>query len=72
MINIVLNTDMSRHFTLVTELKTKLGNNFPTDSIEDRTLILSLTLRVCDSFNTVRPTSIFFKWMDAMFDEFFK
>lgn len=27
----VLNTDISRHFGLITELKTKLGNNFPTD-----------------------------------------
>ena len=29
MINAVLNTDMSKHFTLLTELKTKLGTNFP-------------------------------------------
>mmetsp|Transcript_7813 Transcript_7813/g.7278 ORF Transcript_7813/g.7278 Transcript_7813/m.7278 type:complete len:245 (+) Transcript_7813:1383-2117(+) len=47
-IQIVLNTDFSKHFTLVTELKTKLGNNFPTDSSEDRILILSLALRVAD------------------------
>jgi len=44
----VLNTDLSKHFTLLTELKTKLGNNFPTDSIEDRVLILSVTIRICD------------------------
>lgn len=28
-INVVLNSDLSKHFTLVTELKTKLGNDFP-------------------------------------------
>ena len=44
----VLNSDLSKHFTLLTELKTKLGNNFPTDSIEDRILILSVTIRICD------------------------
>lgn len=44
----VLNTDLSKHFMLLTEVKTKLGNNFPTDAIEDRVLILSITLRVCD------------------------
>jgi hypothetical protein len=47
-INIVINTDLSKHFTLVTELKTKLGNNFPTESFEDRQLILSMALRVAD------------------------
>ena len=50
----VLNTDISKHFTLLTELKTKLGNNFPTESIDDRILILSITLRICDSFKVVR------------------
>jgi hypothetical protein len=35
-INAVLNTDMSKHFILLTELKTKLGTNFPSsDSKED-------------------------------------
>lgn len=68
----VLNTDLSKHFTLLTELKTKLGNNFPQDCFEDRTLILSLTLRICDHFKVVRGPNNFFKWMDAMFEEFFK
>lgn len=68
----VLNTELSRHFTLLTELKTKLGNNFPTESLEDRTLIISLALRTSDQFKVVRSTTVFFKWMDAMFEEFFK
>ena len=71
-INSVLNTDLSKHFTLLTELKTKLGNNFPTESLEDRTLILSITLRICDHFKVMRGPTIFFKWMDAMFEEFYK
>jgi hypothetical protein len=71
-IDSVLATDISKHFTLLTELKTKLGNNFPTESIEDRTLILSVSLRVAGAFKVVRERSIFFKWMDRMFDEFYK
>lgn len=71
-INVVINTDLSKHFSLVTELKTKLGNNFPTDSFEDRQLILSLSLKVADQFKVVRGTTSFFKWMDNMFEEFFK
>jgi hypothetical protein len=68
----VLNTDISRHFGLITELKTKLGNNFPTDQLEDRILILSVSLRVADNFKMVRERSTFFKWMENMFEEFFK
>ena len=68
----VLNTDISKHFSLLTELKTKLGNNFPTESIEDRTLIVSMSLRVASSFKVVRDRSTFYKWMENMFEEFFK
>ena len=65
-------TDISKHFSLLTELKTKLGNNFPTDHIDDRNLILSVTLRVASAFKIVRERPIFFKWMDYMFEEFYK
>jgi len=71
-IDTVLNSDISKHFTLMTELKTKLGNNFPTDSLEDRTLILSVTLRIASTFKMVRERHIFYKWMEKFFDEFFK
>ena len=68
----VLNSDISKHFTLLTELKTKLGNNFPTEAIEDRILILSVTLRSASSFKVIRDRNTFFKWMDKMFEEFYK
>lgn len=67
-----MNTDTSKHFGLLTELKTKLGNNFPTDSIEDRSLILTISLKIADGFKVVRERGVFFKWMENMFDEFFK
>ncbi len=64
---------MSKHFTILTELKTKLGNNFPNkDSYEDRNLIVSVSLRIANQFKLVREKTNFFKWMDNMFDEFFK
>jgi|TARA_B110000285_G_C14653648_1_gene392975 hypothetical protein len=72
-INIVLNTDMSKHFSIMTLLKTKLGNSFPSDSIEDRTLVLSVALRTCDLFKVVRDgRSVFNKWMDHQFEEYWK
>jgi len=71
-IEVVLSTDPCRHFNLLTTLKTKLGNDFPTESLEDRTLILSLTQRLSDNFKMVRGTNTFFRWLENMFDEFYK
>ena len=72
-IDIVLNSELSRHFGLITTLKTKLGNSFPTESLEDRTLLLSMCLKISDNFKVVRDGRIVFpKWMDNMFDEYFK
>ena len=72
-IEIVLNTDMSKHFGLMTTLKTKLGSEKMLEDIEDRTLVLSCMLRTCDIFKVVRDgRNVFNKWMEHMFDEFFK
>ena len=72
-IRAVLSTDMSKHFSMLTELKTKLGNNFPNpESVEDRNLIVSVSLRIASQFKVCRERVTFFKWIDNMFDEFFK
>jgi hypothetical protein len=72
-IDIVLNSELSRHFSLITTLKTKLGNSFPTESLEDRTLLLSMCLRMSDDFKVVRDgRNVFSRFMDNMFDEYFK
>jgi hypothetical protein len=67
-IEVVLNTDMSKHFSLLTALKTKLGNDFPSESFEDRILILSMCLRTSDTFKVVRDgRQSFTKWMEYQF-----
>jgi hypothetical protein len=64
---------MSRHFSLMTTLKTKLGNDFPSEAIEDKVIILSVALRVCDMFKVARDgRNVFDKWMNRMFEEFYK
>jgi len=69
----VLNTELSRHFNLMTSLKTKLGNNLGYVAIKDRILILSVLLRCCDQFKVVRDgRKVFTQWMDQMFAEFYK
>ena len=72
MIKVVLATDLSQHFHLLTELKTKLDYNFPSETQEDINLVVSLTLKISDMFKIVRSLNVFFKWMEKMFDEFYK
>lgn len=69
-ITTVLNTDLSLHFNLLTELKIKLDKNFPSDTQDDKNLVISLALKISDMFKIVRSNSI--KWMERMFEEFFK
>lgn len=71
-IEAVLNTDLSKHFSLLTMLKSKLSPSFPSDSFEDRSLILSISLRAASSFKVVRDKGNFFRWMDKMFEEFYR
>lgn len=72
-IEIVLNTDMSKHFGLMTTLKTKLGAEKLLEEFEDRVLVYSCMLRTCDIFKVVRDErKVFNKWMDRMFEEFYK
>lgn len=42
-IEIVLNTEFSRNFRLVSSLKQKLGVNLNIDLLEDRIIVLSVT-----------------------------
>lgn len=71
-IEIVLNSDFSKHFSLMTTLKTKLGNNLQPDHIEDRVLMLSVLLRSADSFKVARDgRSVFTRWLEAMFAEYY-
>ena len=72
-IECVLNSDFSKHYSLITALKTKLGNDFPSQSLEDRILILSMCLRTSDIFKVVREgRNNFVKWMEHQFDEYYK
>ncbi len=70
-IEIVLNTEISRHFYLMSTLKTKLGNNFPDIlNLDDRILVLSICQRVSDSMKIARDSRIIFKrWYEQFFEE---
>lgn len=44
-IKVVLDSDLSQHFHLLTELKTKLDRNFPSEVQDDINLVISLSLK---------------------------
>ncbi len=69
-IEIVLNTEFSRNFSLISSLKQKLGVNLNIDLLEDRIIVLSVTQQVSDFFKITRDNrTVFNKWMDNMIEE---
>ena len=52
-IQAVLSSDFSCYFDLLTKLKTKLDNKFPTEAQEDVNLVISLTLKVINITVTI-------------------
>lgn len=72
-IEIVLNTEFSRNFSLISSLKQKLGVNLNIDLLEDRIIVLSVTQQVSDFFKIARDNrTVFNKWMDNMIEEMCK
>lgn len=69
----VLATDMSRHFEIVSKFqaRTILGT-FTASSTEDRRLFLSMLIKCADISNVVRPTHVASQWSTCLLEEFFK
>jgi hypothetical protein len=44
-IGVVLGSDLSHHFQLLTQLKTKLDRNFPSETQDDINLVITITLK---------------------------
>ena len=72
-IEVVLNTEFSRNFSLVSSLKQKLGVNLNVELLEDRIIVLSVTQQVSDFFKIARDNrTVFNKWMENMIEEMYK
>jgi 3',5'-cyclic-nucleotide phosphodiesterase/cAMP-specific phosphodiesterase 4 len=71
-IQIVLKLDLRQHFSELGLFTTKLGSEtFPSDSQEDRILMMSVALRVADLSWTCRSLQTYNKWSDKFLEEFF-
>ncbi|KAI9338397.1 hypothetical protein DFJ73DRAFT_620658, partial [Zopfochytrium polystomum] len=70
-IDMVLATDLSQHFSLITLFKTKVTQSFnPTESREDRLLLFKILMKISDVSNPTKEWSLYFRWSTLVLEEF--
>ena len=72
-IELVLATDMTRHFELINQFKTALSDGLPVDSIKEDTQlsVLRIVMKMADVSNPAKPVDIAVKWTERVIEEFF-
>eukprot|EP01105_Mastigella_eilhardi_P017326 TRINITY_DN3985_c0_g1_i1.p1 TRINITY_DN3985_c0_g1~~TRINITY_DN3985_c0_g1_i1.p1 ORF type:complete len:805 (+),score=193.69 TRINITY_DN3985_c0_g1_i1:347-2416(+) len=72
-IQLVLATDLSMHFSFVANLKNRLAVSFsPTTNDEDMTILLRTIIKCADLSNPARPEKVSRYWTAAVTEEFFQ
>eukprot|EP00002_Diphylleia_rotans_P038674 TRINITY_DN8830_c0_g1_i1.p1 TRINITY_DN8830_c0_g1~~TRINITY_DN8830_c0_g1_i1.p1 ORF type:complete len:1057 (-),score=203.29 TRINITY_DN8830_c0_g1_i1:371-3541(-) len=72
-IDMILSTDMSEHFTIVTQLSNRLNARVPLrDNQEDQLLLLRVLLHAADISNVAKSQTLSKAWGDLVFEEFLK
>jgi len=70
LINIVLRSDMRKHFDEISMFKTKLASDFPLpNNEEDNLVLLAISLRLADLSWTCRPLNNYLRWVERFQDE---
>ena len=79
MIDMVLATDMSKHMSLLADLKTMVETKkvagsgvLLLDNFSDRINVLQNLIHCCDLSNPTKPLHLYTEWVDRLFDEYFK
>eukprot|EP00276_Gloeochaete_wittrockiana_P005201 CAMPEP_0184660618 /NCGR_PEP_ID=MMETSP0308-20130426/34441_1 /TAXON_ID=38269 /ORGANISM="Gloeochaete witrockiana, Strain SAG 46.84" /LENGTH=530 /DNA_ID=CAMNT_0027101309 /DNA_START=290 /DNA_END=1882 /DNA_ORIENTATION=+ len=70
MISMVLSTDMAQHFQIFGDFKTKM-EELNVCRKEDKTLMLSMALKVADVSNPAKPPHLARRWADLVLSEFY-
>ncbi|KAI3645908.1 hypothetical protein MP228_008836 [Amoeboaphelidium protococcarum] len=69
-IEMVLATDLSQHYTILSQFKTRLQNSFnPAESREDKLLLMKMLIKCSDVSNPTKEFSLYMKWTNAVIDE---
>ena len=71
LIDMVLHTDMSQHFSQLKQMKTLLAS-CPEGSSLDKARVLSLLLHSCDVSHPAKRWGLHHQWTDRCMQEFFK
>jgi hypothetical protein len=68
----ILATDMSQHFTIVSQFDTVTKTrDLQRQDLEDRKMMLCMMLKSADISNVVKPFPIAKNWADILLSEFF-
>ncbi|KAH3767283.1 3',5'-cyclic-nucleotide phosphodiesterase regA [Pelomyxa schiedti] len=73
LIEMILGTDISHHFEILSKFQTVLeGGKFdPTQNLDHRLQIMSVTLKLADISNCMRPRKNMLFWVSRLVEEFF-
>ncbi|EAY20657.1 3'5'-cyclic nucleotide phosphodiesterase family protein [Trichomonas vaginalis G3] len=72
-INLILATDMAKHFTILQEFNTLIdGKTFSMENENHRHLLLQLIIKVGDLSNVSRPFDLANRWCAVLCEEFFR
>ncbi|CAI2381292.1 unnamed protein product [Moneuplotes crassus] len=72
MVHMVLATDMSKHFKDLGTFKSKMNTNSLDPIDKDLHLCLGMGMHLADISNPTKPWHLTHKWIELLFDEFFK
>eukprot|EP00899_Mesostigma_viride_P001380 jgi/Mesvir1/11242/Mv01052-RA.5 len=73
-IDMVLATDLKRHFVILDQFKARISQNAPWDAAKesDRMLLLQLSLKVADIGHSSKPLAAHVEWSHRVTEEFYK
>ncbi|KAJ3190549.1 cAMP-specific 3',5'-cyclic phosphodiesterase 4A [Irineochytrium annulatum] len=72
-IEVVLATDLSQHFVILSMFKNKVGQSFdPDESREDRVLLWKILMKCSDVSNPTKEWSLYDRWCKLVIEEFMR
>lgn len=70
--SLILSTDMSKHFELLSKFKTKISTTGIDPSVqEDRRFMMEIGIKMADLNNPSKPLEIAVNWTNRIMEEFF-
>jgi len=70
-IELVLATDLSGHFSYLTSFKKKLLDTLTCNNREDRLLLMQMFIKCCDVSNPTKSRALYQEWINRCMSEFF-